>query len=138
MELEASNGQRVLAYLVFGHALRFFKDSCLRAINESLLGGAAITTEDVQWVITVPAIWRQSAKQFMRFAATEVITQSLEFAHFLNIKQTASTYKVTEYRSRSTGQSPIGSTKASVTYFKLSLSDHFLSSVPFLQPDVWP
>lgn len=72
MELEASNGQRVLAYLVFGHALRYFKDSCLQAINESLLGGPPITTEDVQWVITVPAIWRQSAKQFMRFAATEV------------------------------------------------------------------
>lgn len=72
MELEASNGQRVLAYLVFGHALRYFKDSCLRAINESLVGGTAITTEDVQWVITVPAIWRQSAKQFMRYAATEV------------------------------------------------------------------
>ena len=72
MELEASNGQRVLAYLVFGHALRFFKDTCLRAINESLVGGTAITTEDVQWVITVPAIWRQSAKQFMRYAATEV------------------------------------------------------------------
>ena len=72
MELEASNGQRVLAYLVFGHALRFFKDTCLSAINESLVGGRAITTEDVQWVITVPAIWRQSAKQFMRYAATEV------------------------------------------------------------------
>lgn len=72
MELEASNGQRILAYLVFGLALRFFKDSCLSAINESLVGGDAITTEDVQWVITVPAIWRQSAKQFMRYAATEV------------------------------------------------------------------
>ena len=74
MELEASNGQRVLAYLVFGHALRFFKDSCLRAINEGLMGEVSIGTEDVQWVITVPAIWRQSAKQFMRFAATEVIS----------------------------------------------------------------
>lgn len=72
MELEASNGQRVLAYLVFGHALRFFKDSCLQAINDSLVGSGSITTEDVQWVITVPAIWRQSAKQFMRYAATEV------------------------------------------------------------------
>lgn len=72
MELEASNGQRVLAYLVFGHALRYFKDCCLRAINEGLMGGPNITVEDVRWVITVPAIWRQSAKQFMRYAATEV------------------------------------------------------------------
>lgn len=76
MELEASNGQRLLAYLVFGHALRYFKDTCLRAINESLVGGTPITTEDVQWVITVPAIWRQSAKQFMRYAATEVSLHS--------------------------------------------------------------
>lgn len=77
MELEASNGQRVFAYLVFGHALRYFKDCCLRAINEGLMGGGEITTEDVQWVITVPAIWRQSAKQFMRYAATEVVYYSL-------------------------------------------------------------
>ena len=73
MELEASNGQRVLAYIVFGHALRYFKDCCLRTINERLIGGA-ITSEDIRWVITVPAIWRQSAKQFMRYAATEVIS----------------------------------------------------------------
>ncbi len=72
MELEASNGQRVLAYLVFGHALCYFKDCCLRAINEGLVGAPEITVDKVQWVITVPAIWRQSAKQFMRYAATEV------------------------------------------------------------------
>lgn len=77
MELEASNGQRVLAYLVFGHALRYFKDSCLRAINESLVGREAITIGEIQWVITVPAIWRQSAKQFMRYAATEVCIASM-------------------------------------------------------------
>lgn len=79
MELEAANGQRVLAYLVFGHALRYFKDSCLKAVNESFVGGGtAVTAEDVQWVITVPAIWRQSAKQFMRYAATEVSRHAVE------------------------------------------------------------
>lgn len=72
MELEAANGQRLLAYLVFGHALRYFKDSCLKAVNESFVGGGGVGADDVQWVITVPAIWRQSAKQFMRYAATEV------------------------------------------------------------------
>lgn len=72
MELEAANGQRLLAYLVFGHALRYFKDSCLKAVNESFVGGGAVSADDVQWVLTVPAIWRQSAKQFMRYAATEV------------------------------------------------------------------
>jgi hypothetical protein len=78
MELEAANGQRLLAYLVFGHALRYFKDSFLRAVNESFVGGGTVTAEDVQWVITVPAIWRQSAKQFMRYAATEVSDKECE------------------------------------------------------------
>ena len=28
-----------------------------------------VSAEDVRWVVTVPAIWRQQAKQFMREAA---------------------------------------------------------------------
>lgn len=29
-------------------------------------------SDDVKWVLTVPAIWKQPAKQFMREAAYEV------------------------------------------------------------------
>lgn len=72
MELEAANGQRVLATLVFAHALRYFKDCCLRELNDQLTLSTSITPGDIHWVITVPAIWRQSAKQFMRHAATQV------------------------------------------------------------------
>ena len=31
-----------------------------------------VSAEDVRWVVTVPAIWRQQAKQFMREAAYQV------------------------------------------------------------------
>ena len=31
--------------------------------------------DDIRWVITVPAIWRQEAKQFMREAAYQVKSQ---------------------------------------------------------------
>ena len=72
MELEAANGQRVLASLVFAHALRYFEDCCLKELNEQLTILATLAPEDIHWVITVPAIWRQSAKQFMRHAATQV------------------------------------------------------------------
>jgi hypothetical protein len=34
--------------------------------------GTRFVNEDVRWVITVPAIWKQSAKQFMREAAYQV------------------------------------------------------------------
>ena len=72
MQLEAANGKTVLASLVFAHALRYFKDCCLRELNEQTISSLAISPEHIQWVITVPAIWRQSAKQFMRHAATQV------------------------------------------------------------------
>lgn len=72
MELEASNGKKVLASLVFAHALRYFKDCCLKELNEQSISATPITPDDIQWVLTVPAIWRQSAKQFMRLAATQV------------------------------------------------------------------
>ena len=70
MELEAANGYRLPALFVFAHALRYFKDECQEEISEQ--SATFITTKDIQWVITVPAIWRPSARQFMRRAAIEV------------------------------------------------------------------
>lgn len=34
--------------------------------------GSNVAVEDVRWVVTVPAIWKQPAKQFMREAAYQV------------------------------------------------------------------
>ena len=72
MELEASNGRRALATIVFGHAFRYFRDCCIKELNEVSIVQSGFSVEDIQWVITVPAIWRQSAKQFMRHAAIQV------------------------------------------------------------------
>jgi hypothetical protein len=72
MELEATNGRRVKATVVFSHALRFFRDTCLKELTDMAIADHPISMADIQWVITVPAIWRQSAKQFMRHAANEV------------------------------------------------------------------
>jgi hypothetical protein len=72
MELEATNGRRVRATVVFSHALRFFRDTCLRELTDMAIADHPISMADIQWVITVPAIWRQSAKQFMRHSANEV------------------------------------------------------------------
>ena len=72
MELEASNGKRALATIVFGHAFRYFRDCCIKELNDVSIVQSGFSVEDIQWVITVPAIWRQSAKQFMRHAAIQV------------------------------------------------------------------
>jgi len=56
--------------MVFAHALCHFGTCCLQELQEQAT--FPVTVEDIQWVITVPAIWRQSAKQFMRHAALQV------------------------------------------------------------------
>uniref|UniRef100_A0ACB8E9G2 Heat shock protein 12B n=1 Tax=Sphaerodactylus townsendi TaxID=933632 RepID=A0ACB8E9G2_9SAUR len=66
-ELEAVNGKKVLAWEVFAHALRFFKWQALQELKDQC---PALPEKDaIRWVITVPAIWKQPAKQFMREAA---------------------------------------------------------------------
>ena len=55
---------------VFAHALRFFKSHVLEELSDQ--SATQILEEDIGWVLTVPAIWRAPAKQFMRTAAYEV------------------------------------------------------------------
>uniref|UniRef100_A0A8C1EYY5 Heat shock protein 12B n=1 Tax=Cyprinus carpio carpio TaxID=630221 RepID=A0A8C1EYY5_CYPCA len=65
-ELESVNGRRVRAIEVFAHALRFFREHALKVKDQS---SSVLEGNEVRWVITVPAVWRQPAKQFMREAA---------------------------------------------------------------------
>ena len=74
--MKAANGGTVPAMTVFCHALRFFKDHALQEITDQ--SDTKITNEDVKWVITVPAIWKAPAKQFMRQAAYIVRLKQLE------------------------------------------------------------
>ncbi|XP_065490183.1 heat shock 70 kDa protein 12B [Caloenas nicobarica] len=68
-ELEAVNGKKMPALEVFAHALRFFKQHAVQELREQC---PSLPERDaVRWVITVPAIWKQPAKQFMREAAYE-------------------------------------------------------------------
>ncbi|PNF14706.1 Heat shock 70 kDa protein 12A [Cryptotermes secundus] len=66
-ELKAANGQPVSALTVFAHALRHLKRYALLELSDQT--GSNVAVEDVRWVVTVPAIWKQPAKQFMREAA---------------------------------------------------------------------
>uniref|UniRef100_A0A3Q2CMI3 Heat shock protein 12B n=1 Tax=Cyprinodon variegatus TaxID=28743 RepID=A0A3Q2CMI3_CYPVA len=66
-ELEAVNGRKVRAIEVFAHALRFFREHALKEVKDQ--SSSVLEGEEIRWVITVPAVWRQPAKQFMREAA---------------------------------------------------------------------
>lgn len=68
--LLAANGVKFSAKKVFSYSLRFFREHALRELSDQ--SGVKIMSDDVKWVLTVPAIWKQPAKQFMREAAYEV------------------------------------------------------------------
>jgi len=54
---------------IFTMAIRYMKDHLLRALKKQVPN---IEQSDVMFVITVPAIWNDAAKQFMREAAVAV------------------------------------------------------------------
>jgi len=70
-KIKATNGNKSMAAItVFAHALRYFKLLALQELSDQ--AAINILNEDIRWVLTVPAIWKPSAKQFMRAAAYEV------------------------------------------------------------------
>ena len=80
--MEARNGKKWPALDVFAKCLEYLKRVATDAINERHLKsdkdnpGAEVMYKNsqIQWVITIPAIWSISAKEFMRMAAYKVIT----------------------------------------------------------------
>jgi len=68
--IEAANGKHVKARTVFAHAIKFMKDEAIKLISDET-GDEQFKADDIQWVLTVPAIWTPRAKQFMREAVYE-------------------------------------------------------------------
>ncbi|KAM9342349.1 heat shock 70 kDa protein 12A-like [Pholidichthys leucotaenia] len=76
--IEDANKKSMKALTVFAEALRFLKDDALETISAK--AGKEFIASDFTWVLTVPAIWDPSAKQFMRKAATQagIVTREME------------------------------------------------------------
>ena len=54
---------------VFSLSIEYLKEHCLKTINDR---GFTPKREDIKFVLTVPAIWNDISKQFMRTAAIKV------------------------------------------------------------------
>ena len=77
----ASNGRKLEALTVFSLSIRYLKDKAIEIIRE-VTGDDGYNAMDIQWVLTVPAIWKPAAKQFMREAAYMVSKTTTFFFHF--------------------------------------------------------
>ncbi|XP_038138879.1 heat shock 70 kDa protein 12A-like [Cyprinodon tularosa] len=70
LKIEDASGKSMEALKVFSESLRFLKDDALKTISYNMRG-RNFKASDFTWVLTVPAIWDPSAKQFMREAAKQ-------------------------------------------------------------------
>ena len=57
------------AQIVFCHGIKFLKDHLVQHLESTY---DRLSEGDIHWVLTVPSIWNESAKQFMREAASKV------------------------------------------------------------------
>lgn len=64
-------GDEMPAIDVFSAAIKYMKDCLLKELNEEDYENA-VEADNIRWVLTVPAIWDDTAKLFMRIAAEKV------------------------------------------------------------------
>jgi hypothetical protein len=67
--IEDISGKKMPAIDIFAHSISFLKNHLWKTLQSRVCG---IIETDIQYVITVPAIWDPKAKQFMRRAAYKV------------------------------------------------------------------
>ncbi|KAK3588036.1 hypothetical protein CHS0354_012082 [Potamilus streckersoni] len=68
MKLKDDQGHQMPAMKVFSEAIKYIKTHLLKSLREKV---PDTRDTDIHWVITVPAIWDDGAKQFMREAGNE-------------------------------------------------------------------
>ena len=66
--LKDANGHTMNAMKVFSESIKYLKDYFV----EKSKSVENLEETDIHWVLTVPAIWKDNAKQFMREAAQQV------------------------------------------------------------------
>jgi hypothetical protein len=67
--IEDISGKKMPAIDIFTYSISFLKNHLWKTLQSRACG---ILETDIQYVITVPAIWDPKAKQFMRRAAYKV------------------------------------------------------------------
>jgi hypothetical protein len=70
MVLEDITGKALSAVDVFTLSIKALVDHLLSMLKKQ---GKIIHNDEVQWILTLPAIWTDMAKQFMRTSAEKVL-----------------------------------------------------------------
>lgn len=74
--VEDINGVSMQAVTIFTMAIRYLKEHLFKSAH--LFTSGFVTETDVKYVLTVPAIWTEKSKMFMREAAVEVVSFDIQ------------------------------------------------------------
>lgn len=82
MDVEDHLGKPLAALEVFSKSLCYMKEEVLKKLKCTVeekeeYRDILISSENIHWIVTVPAIWDDYAKKFMRDAAEKVNIPSL-------------------------------------------------------------
>ncbi|KAK3090679.1 hypothetical protein FSP39_013656 [Pinctada imbricata] len=69
MVIEDETGKKYKAEKVFTESIKYLRQHFIEMLNTQ---GKVFDDSEIQYILTVPAIWNDSAKQFMRNAAEKV------------------------------------------------------------------
>jgi hypothetical protein len=81
--IEDATGKSLMAKTVFTLSIRYLINDLMGMSKKQVLG-ENLTENDIKWVLTVPAIWNDVAKQFMREAAEDVRLSLFSFVILLS------------------------------------------------------
>ena len=69
---------------VFAFSIEYIKESIFRMAKEQI---GELEEEDAHWVVTVPAIWDEAARQFMIDAANKVYHSNIHTVDLLSYQE---------------------------------------------------
>ncbi|KAL5012280.1 hypothetical protein ScPMuIL_010831 [Solemya velum] len=120
ISLEDANGKQMPANTIFTMALKFLADHVMETLHSRSID---VRKKDVHWVLTVPAIWNEPAKQFMREVAVKAGIESCDLTLALEPEAAALYCQITKVvRSVSNdGKESFGPLKPGTKYMVLDL-----------------
>ena len=78
MMLVDDNGRSMSALTVFSESIRYLKDHFLHSSRNA---GLNFRENEIHWVLTIPAIWKDDSKQFMRESTKQVFNNAAQKKH---------------------------------------------------------
>ena len=78
MKLFDDNGRSMSALTVFSESIKYFKD---HFFSNTKNAGLNFREDEIHWVLTIPAIWKDDSKQFMRESTKQVFNNAAQKKH---------------------------------------------------------